>query len=252
LTRCRRGATSSFTPASAPVAEERLRAARAQLSSISTGSPAAGSRLSLARESAAGLARRLAALAVRAPFDGVVYGLPRTRGEAVAPGQRVASVTDPDHPHVRFRVDQPDLPRVASGQRLLVAFNGLPDRQWEGTVRQVGGDLKEAGGRVVGEGTGEIADPGHALPLNAAVDVQLVVAEKRGVLIVPRAALRREGGQRVVYLLQQGAARRRVVEVGQIALAEVEITGGLAPGDPVIVDSPVPLHEGLRVRAAQP
>jgi HlyD family secretion protein len=104
----------------------------------------------------------------------------------------VASVTDPDHPHVRCRVDQPDLPRVAAGQRLIVTFNGLPDSQWDGTVRRVGTGLREAGGREVGEITGELADPVHSLPANAAVDVQVVIAQKQAVLSIPRSALHRE------------------------------------------------------------
>ncbi|MBV8199195.1 MAG: HlyD family efflux transporter periplasmic adaptor subunit, partial [Acidobacteria bacterium] len=114
---------------------------------------------------------------------------------AVQPGQLVASVTDPDHPHVRCRVDQPDLPRVAPNQRLIVTFNGLPDRKWEGTVERVGTGLREAGGREVGEIVGELSDPVHTLPANAAVDVQVVVAQKRGVLSIPRSALRRDTDQ---------------------------------------------------------
>ncbi len=160
-----------------------------------SGRPGAGSRLALAQRAAAELERRLRALTVRAPLDGMVYGLPRTAGEAVQLGQLVASVTDPDHPHVRCRVDQPDLPRVAPSQRLIVTFNGLPDRQWEGTVQRVGTGLREAGGREVGEIVGELADPVHTLPANAAVDVQVVVAQKRGVLSIPRSALRRDTDQ---------------------------------------------------------
>jgi multidrug efflux pump subunit AcrA (membrane-fusion protein) len=114
-----------------------------------SGRPAAGSRLALSQASAVELARRLQALTVRAPLDGMVYGLPRAAGETAQPGQLVASVTDPDHPHVRCRVDQPDLPRVAPNQRLIVTFNGLPDRQWEGTVQRVGTGLREAGGRAL-------------------------------------------------------------------------------------------------------
>ncbi|HYL05603.1 MAG TPA: HlyD family efflux transporter periplasmic adaptor subunit [Thermoanaerobaculia bacterium] len=159
------------------------------------GRPGSGSRLALALGAAAELDRRLQALTVRAPFDGLVYGLPRAAGETVPAGQLVASVTDPDLPHVRCRVDQPDLPRVAPNQRLIVTFNGLPDRRWDGTVQRVGTGLREAGGREVGEIVGRLSDPVHTLPANAAVDVQVVVAQKRGVLSIPRSALRRDTDQ---------------------------------------------------------
>jgi HlyD family secretion protein len=220
------------------------------------GRPGGGSRLALSESAAAQLARRLRALTVRAPFDGVVYGLPRAVGETVAPGQLVASVTDPDHPHVRCRVDQPDLPRVAPGQRLIVTFNGLPDRQWEGAVGRVGTGLREAGGREVGEIVGRLSDPVHTLPANAAVDVQVVVAEKRGVLSIPRSALRREGEagigeQRYVYVSVRRRAHRRDVKVGLIGLSEVEILSGLGEGERVIAEGPPALEEGVRVTEAK-
>ena len=252
-----------------------------------SGRPGAGSRLALAQGAAAELARRLQALTVRAPLDGMVYGLPRTAGEPVQPGQLVASVTDPDHPHVRCRVDQPDLPRVAPNQRLIVTFNGLPDRQWEGTVQRVGTGLREAGGREVGEIVGELSDPVHTLPANAAVDVQVVVAQKRGVLSIPRSALRRDvdqggagagaagggdavqggsggaggptgisgaaatGAQRFVYVVGRHHSHRRDVTVGLIGLAEVEVLTGLHEGERVVAEGPPTLEENVRVAEAK-
>jgi HlyD family secretion protein len=232
-------------------ATTRAQAARAQLAGLTgPAGGASGSQVDLARASAADLARRLAATTVYAPAAGVVYGLPRALGEVIAPGQAVARVADPDHPHVRFRVDQPDLPRVKVGERLAVTFNGLPGRQWEGNVSEAGAGLREAGGRQVGEGVGVIADPGHELPVDAAVDVQVVTGERHGVLTIPRAALRREGDRRVVYVLAGGRLRRREVEVGLIGLNEVEVTRGLAAGERVVTESPVTLTEGLRAHAA--
>ncbi|HLX07111.1 MAG TPA: HlyD family efflux transporter periplasmic adaptor subunit [Thermoanaerobaculia bacterium] len=244
--------------------------------------PGGGSRLALAAAAAAELERRLRGLGVSAPFDGTVYGLPRAAGEPVTAGQLVASVTDPDRPHVRCRVDQPDLPRVAPGQRLIVTFNGLPDRQWDGTVERVGTGLREAGGREVGEIVGELSDPVHTLPANAAVDVQVVVAQKRGVLSIPRSALRREaeqgdlepaagdappgapaapaaqappgagGARRYVYVVNRHHAHRRDVAVGLIGLATVEVLSGLQEGERVVAEGPPALEEDARVVEAKP
>ncbi|MFY9550042.1 MAG: efflux RND transporter periplasmic adaptor subunit, partial [Thermoanaerobaculia bacterium] len=195
------------------------------------------------------LEKRADALTVRASSSGVVYGLPRRAGEAVAAGQVVASVVDPERRRVRARVDQPDLPRIAPGQRMVLAFNGLPRESWEGKVTQVAPGLREVGGREVGEVLGEVADPKGRLPTNAAVDVQIVTGEKSGTLVVPRAAVIRDGDRRYVYVLEDGRARRRDVQVGLLGLNEVEITGGLKEGDTVILPGAAALSDGLRVRA---
>jgi multidrug efflux pump subunit AcrA (membrane-fusion protein) len=230
-------------------AAERLRVAQARFDSVA-GSGAGRSRLALAEESARELERRVAALTVAAPTEGVVYGLPRKAGETVSAGQVVASVTDPEHLRVRARVDQPDLPRIAVGQRLIVTFDGLPERRWEGKVLAVSPGVREAAGREVGEVLGEISDKTLSLPPNASVNVQIVTGEKHGVLTVPRAALFRDGDHRFVYRLEDGRARRRDVSLGLIGLNDVEVTGGLKENDVVVLPGAVPLSDGLRVRVA--
>jgi HlyD family secretion protein len=222
----------------------RLKAAEARLASLAG---EGASRLSISTTSARDLDRRVEALTIRAPADGVVYGLPRKPGERVAAGQVVASVADPAHLSVRARVDEPDLPRVAAGQRLIVTFDGLPDRRWEGRVVSVPTGVREAGGRRVGEVLGEISDARLSLPPNASVNIQIVAGEKASALAIPRAALFREGGRRYVYRLESGRARRRGVSVGLIGLNEVEVTSGLAERDVVLLPGSTPLSDGLRV-----
>jgi len=233
-------------------ARDKLRAARARLAALEGAEGASGSRIALARKSAEDLERRVAAMTVRAPADGLVYGLPRRVGEAVAAGQVVANVIDPAHRRLRARVDQPDLPQTAVGQKILVTFDGLPREKWEGQVTFVDPGLRDVGGREVGEVLGEVADPRALLPSNAAVEVQIVTGEKAGALVVPRASLIRDGERRFVYVLDQGRARRREVQVGLLGLTEAEILSGVGEKDTVILPGSVTLSEGLRVRSAGP
>jgi multidrug efflux pump subunit AcrA (membrane-fusion protein) len=233
-------------------ARDRLRAARSRLSALEGGSAGGAARVELSRQSAADLERRVAALTVKAPFDGVVYGLPRRVGETVSAGQVVANVIDPERRRLRARVDQPDLPQTAVGQRLRVTFDGLPGQRWEGRVTFVDPGLREVGGREVGEVLGEVADPKGRLPSNAAVDVEIVTGEKAAALIVPRASVFREGDKRFVYVLENGRARRRDVQVGLLGLTEVEVVAGLSEKDRVILPGATSLSDGARVRPAAP
>jgi multidrug efflux pump subunit AcrA (membrane-fusion protein) len=230
-------------------AQDRLRAAQARLDAIAGEGHA--SRLALAQEEARRLEERIAALTLRAPLDGVAYGLPRKIGETVAAGQLVASIADPLHLRVRARVDQPDLPRIQVGQRFLVSFDGLPDRRWEGRVLSVSAGVRETGGREIGEVVGEITDPNLKLPPNASVNVQVVVGERHGVLTVPRAAVMRDGDRRYVYRMEDGRARRRDVSIGLVGLNDVEVASGLAENDRVILPGSAALTDGMRVSTAK-
>ena len=230
-------------------AREKARSAKSRLASLDGDRPGS-SRLELARQSAADLERRVTALTVKAPAAGTVYGLPRRAGETVGAGQVVANVIDPEHRRLRARVDQPDLPRTAVGQRLSVSFDGLPRERWEGHVTFVDPGLRDVGGREVGEVLGEIADPQGKLPSNAAVDVAIITGEKAGALVVPRASVFRDGDRRYVYVLDGGRARRRDVTVGLLGLSEVEIVAGLGEKDTVILPGAVSLSDGAKVRAS--
>lgn len=232
-------------------ADDRLRQAQARVESLDGAKGGSGgSRVALSAESARELERRVAALTLRAPAAGIVYGLPRKAGETVAAGQLVASVADPQHLRVRIRVDQPDLPRVAPGQRIAVTFDGLPDRRWEGRVLTVPSGVTESGGRQVGEVIGEISDARLTLPPNASVNVEVVVGEKRGALTVPRAALVRDGTRRFVFVPDAGRARRREVGVGLVGLSDAEVASGVSEGDTVLLPGPLPLTDGARIRIA--
>lgn len=224
---------------------ERVRAATARLASVA----GSGSRLELAETSAANLARRAAALTLAAPMDGVAYGLPAKTGEPVAAGQVVAGVAVAEGLRVRARVDEPDVPRVRPGQTLVVTFDGLPGKRFVGNVSQVSAGIVRAGGRDVGEVLAQIADPSRSLPPNASVNVEIVVGETRGALVVPRAALFRDGEKRYVFRLERERARRRDVLAGLVGLSDVEVTSGLSAGDLVLLPGTEPLTEGMKVKA---
>jgi len=228
-------------------AEERLRSAEARLASLDGVASGGASRLELVRASARDLEERVAALTVAAPRDGMVYGLPRKKGEIVTPGQIVAGVADPDVRSVRARVDQPDLPRIAPGQRMRVTFDGLPEKTWEGTIARVSPGLREVGGREVSDVLGEFRGASDELPPNASVNVEIVVGEKKKALVVPRAALQRDGERRFVFIPVDGRAHRRDVGVGLMGLTAVEVTSGLAEGDVVLLPGTTPLADGARV-----
>lgn len=80
------------------------------------------------------------------------------------------------------------------------------------------------------------------------VRVRIITADRSQVLTVPRSALFRGlDGHRQLYAVQDGRAQMREVQAGLINDEQVEITGGLASGDLVIVAPESNLRSGQRV-----
>jgi hypothetical protein len=73
------------------------------------------------------------------------------------------------------------------------------------------------------------------------------VGERPGALVIPRAALRREGDRRFVYRFSEGRARHADVTIGLVGLTEAEVTAGLSEGDRVILPGAAPVSDGDRV-----
>jgi RND family efflux transporter MFP subunit len=192
--------------------------------------------------------QRLALLTIRAPIEGIIYNLPRAAGENIVPGQLIGNVADPHHLRVRIRVDSPDLPRIQVGQRLIITFDGLPNRSWNGQVILVPPGLRNVGGREVGEVIGQLSDDSGALPANASVNVEIVVGEKAAALVIPRSALLREGETRYVLRFIAAHARRQNVTVGLIGPNDVEIVTGLHDGDEVIIPGQTTIRDGEAVQ----
>jgi HlyD family secretion protein len=79
------------------------------------------------------------------------------------------------------------------------------------------------------------------------VDARIIVWRGEDVLRVPVSALFRDHGRWAVYVVSDGRARMRNVEVGHRGRADVEITGGLQAGERVIVHPSDQLHDNARV-----
>jgi len=79
------------------------------------------------------------------------------------------------------------------------------------------------------------------------VDVRIVIWEAHDVLIVPASALFRRGQGWSVFVVENGRARTRHVEVGHRNALQAEVLKGLTEGAEVILHPGNQVSEGIRV-----
>jgi HlyD family secretion protein len=80
------------------------------------------------------------------------------------------------------------------------------------------------------------------------VDAKIVVWEATNALKVPAGALFRRGDKWATFVVQDGRARFRPVQVGRSSSTETQVLDGLKPGERVIIYPGSRVHEGDRVR----
>jgi HlyD family secretion protein len=193
-------------------------------------------------------------LNIRAPFDGIVYSLPVQLGAYLNPGELVLQEADLSKVRVRAFVDEPDVGRLAPGDKIEVTWDALPGRSWEGAVSVIPAVIKLHGTRNVGETTCVVDNKDFKLLPNVNVGVTIITAEHRDVLTVPREAVHQDDDNKTyVYQIVNNELQRRYVQTSISNLTQVEVTGGLSENALVALGplNSKPLRNGLAVKAVR-
>jgi HlyD family secretion protein len=192
-------------------------------------------------------------LNIRAPFDGIVYSLPVHQGAYVNAGDLVLQEADLSKVLVRAYVDEPDVGRLARGQRIDLTWDAVPGRTWQGSVSTIPSTVKLLGTRNVGESTCVVDNQDFKLLPNINVGVTIVTAEHQNALTVPRESVRLDDGKTFVYQIVNNELQRRDIQTSISNLTQVEVANGIADNALVALASTnsKPLREGTAVRVVR-
>ncbi|HEY5598406.1 MAG TPA: efflux RND transporter periplasmic adaptor subunit [Kiloniellales bacterium] len=197
--------------------------------------------LDQARASLAVARQQLADLTIVAPLDGIVLRKDGEVGEVVKSDDVLLWIGQ-DRPYwITAEVDEEDVPRVAFGQRTLITADAFPGEVFDGAVAEITpmGDPINKNYRV------RVLLPADSpLLIGMTVEANIVVRVHEEALLVPEAAVVADA----VWVAAQDRAQRRPVQTGVYGNGMVEIRGGLAADEPVILDPPARLSDGAAVR----
>lgn len=191
---------------------------------------------------------------VKAPIAGQVAQRFLEIGSAVSagmggPGTPVALVVNPSRLEVKIAVVEKDAARVRPGQEALIRVDAYSGETFRGQIERVSPVVD----RMTRTTLAVVALEATAGKLKSGMlaDVDVIVGQKPSGLLLPREALLKQNQQYYVYLNDNGRAVRRDVTPGWNQGAEVEIAGGLAAQDLVVVEGQTRLTEGSRIQAVQ-
>jgi membrane fusion protein (multidrug efflux system) len=212
---------------------------------------AAQAQLAGARSTSAGAAEQAGRTAVTAPFAGQVSARTANEGEAVNVGQTLLTVVSSQFLELRGQVPVDQANQVRPGQPAEFTLTAFPGRTFSGTVARVD-PVADAGTRQVGV-TLRLPNPGGELIAGMFASGRVVTAGGQQALVVPAAAVRGQGADQYVLVVQGDSVVRRPVTPGarDDARGVVAIMSGVEAGEQVIV-SPgmVPAGSKVRVQAA--
>lgn len=238
--------------------ERGVDAARQKVASLQAMEGDARQRILAQQKTAASAAQKVRALAstaavgrtrigytvIRAPYDAVVTARLAEPGNLLAPGQPIYRILKPGSVKVVVNVPQESLALVGIGTPATLSAHGQETRA---AVSRVFPAL--TGGRL---GTVEIdlQRAPFGLKSGATLEVALQAQSRRGLVVPVTSLLESDRGQ-FVYAVSNGAVKCQPVHVEVRGSQEAVVSGGIQPGDQVVVAQSsqlMALHDGQKVQ----
>jgi len=183
---------------------------------------------------------------VRAPVDGRINRLFVDKGEFINRGEPLLDLVNVDQVEVNLNVPEMDVRFFRPGQKAGVRVDAFPDLRKTGVVAFVAYRADPATKTFPVKVL--VENPGHEIRPGMVARVSLVRRVIPDAMMAPLFALVDKGGERLLFVEQDGLARARTVELGVISGDRVQILKGLAPGDRLIVKGQTEVEEGMKVQ----
>jgi len=217
---------------------------------LATQSQLAAARKALADAEAALQAQRalgagLASARLRAPFDGIVVGVPVAQGERLAAGATVLQLARATGLRVDLGIEPEDSGKVRAGMpvRLSSVFDSR--RTLDATVSQVHGMVDPRTQLV--DVVVRLHDARFIPGMQLRGEITLTSASS---WTVPRSAVLRDARGAYIFQVKDAHARRVAVQTGVETDRVTAIRGGFDPALPVVVSGNYELEDGMAVREA--
>jgi RND family efflux transporter MFP subunit len=198
-------------------------------------------------EAALALARKsLSYSVIPAPIDGFVAERTADLGEYVSPTQKVATIvrTNP----LRMRIDIPEqaIPEVQLGQSVSVTTSAWPDKNFSGRIARIAPNVSATSRTLTVEA--EIENQSGALKPGQFATVRILQPRPVAAVLIPARAVITDAGVSRVFVIKDGHAEQRVVQLGQSEGDLVEIKSGVVSNEQVATSNLDQLSDGLTVK----
>ena len=198
-------------------------------------------------ESQLNLARRSLSYAnVYSPIDGYVSDRPADLGEYVSTTTKVATVVRINPLRVRIDIPEQAIPVVSVGQSVSVTTSAWPDKNFSGRIARISPNVTPTSRTLTVEA--EIENGSGALKPGQFATVRILESRAAPATLVPVRAVRTESGVSRVFVIKDGRAQERLVQLGQAEGDLVEIKSGVAESENVATSNIEQLSDGMVVR----
>jgi len=183
---------------------------------------------------------------VYSPIDGYVAERPADLGEYVSTTTKVATIVKTNPLRVRIDIPEQAIPTVSVGQSVSVTTSAWPDRNFSGRIARISPNVTPTSRTLTVEA--EVENNNNALKPGQFATIRILQARAAPAVLVPARAVRTESGTSRVFVIKDGKAQERQVQLGQTEGDLIEIKNGVAENENVATSNVEQLSDGLTVK----
>ncbi len=190
---------------------------------------------------------------LKAPASGSIASVHIEANENVMAGQSIIMLTSGSEIEVDVAIPEILIAAVKQGSRVQVTFDAIPDKKYNGIVREVG--ITSTAFATTYPATVRLTDTGAGIRSGMAAEVTFSFQSgvPREQITIPSVAVGEDRQGRFVFVVEPTAGdtaftRRVSVQLGEFTADGLEILSGLADGDLIVTAGVSKIKDGQKVK----
>jgi RND family efflux transporter MFP subunit len=188
--------------------------------------------------------------AVYSPISGYVSERTADVGEYISPNtpnSKIATIVRTAVLRMKIDIPEAAIAKVSTGQSISLQTSAYPDRNFAGTIVRMAPGLNTTARTLTVEA--EIENVGGLLKPGQFATVRITQSKPEPAVMIPVAAVKTDGDINRVYVIKDGAAHEKLVQLGLLEGDMIQIKQGVAEGEMVATSNINALNVGALVRA---
>ena len=171
---------------------------------------------------------------LKSPSSGQIIDIDKRIGEVIQATEPVLEFLPQGNFQVKVDIYEEDIVDVKAGNSVGISIPAFPNDVLMGQVVSINPAEKIISDVVYYEVTIELLDEKEGIKPGMTADIVIEAGKKQDVLRIPRGAVKKNNGNKIVKVLKGNNVEERQVEVGLEGSDYIEIISGLSEGEEVI------------------
>ncbi|UCC40574.1 MAG: efflux RND transporter periplasmic adaptor subunit [Candidatus Aminicenantes bacterium] len=186
---------------------------------------------------------------IRAPFSGIVCDILVSPEEHVTAGRELFTLVNISQIRVHAKVLESEIGKMKIGRKVELRFSAYSGKTFKGKVKAISPivDPDDRTCKVIID----VANPEEEVKPGMHAEVEIAAEIHQNRLLIPQEAVLVRSGRKLVFVVENGLAKWRYVEVGLENEDFAEVLDGIKEGEPVIIEGHFTLAHDARVRIVE-